>query len=308
MVYGTYWIQDSKKGGDPSKDVVIVQDQDCYLFRNTFKGGKIMRALKRNLPFILLFTMAIMVGSSFQSQVFAGEKVIIYGRPQVGQMDPSISGKSESVENMSLVYNTLVTLDRNGKVIPDLAESWEISPDYKTYTFHLRKGVKFHDGTTFTAHAVKFTMDRILRANRTTFGNYLKYGNPNSCTIIDDYTIKIDLNKPFPIFMVDLTIASYLIVSPDYVKKHAPADDPDAFKWMSHHACGTGPFKLVEWTEGQRLVFEKFDDYWGGPEGGKNAAKVDKVIYKVVQDPSTARLMLEKGDVDIVEKLTVDEF
>jgi len=267
-----------------------------------------MKFSKRSVLVFGLVIGILAIALTFQTQVFAKEKVIIYARPLVGQMDPGPSGKSESVQNMSLVYNTLVMLDREGRVIPDLAESWDVSPDYKTYTFRLRKGVKFHDGTPFNAQAVKFSYDRMLRVNRTSFGYYLKYADKNSCEVVDDHTIKIHLLKPYPIFPVDATTAAYFILSPDYVKKHATSDDPEALKWMSHHACGTGPFELVEWTEGQRLVFEKFDDYWGGSEGGRTTARVDKVIYKIVDDPSTARLMLEKGDVDIAEKLTVEQF
>lgn len=267
-----------------------------------------MKISRKSVLVFSLMIAILAVGLSFQSQVAAKQKVVIYARPLVGQMDPATSGKSESVQNMSIVYNTLVMLDREGKVIPDLAESWETSPDYKTYTFHLRKGVVFHDGTPFTAQAVKFSYDRMLRVNRTTFGYYLKYADQNSCEVVDDHTVRIRLTKPYPIFPVDATTAAYFILSPDYVKKHATSDDPDALKWMSDHACGTGPFKLVEWTHGQRLVFEKFDDYWGGSKGGRTTPKVDKVIYKIVDDPSTARLMLEKGDVDIAEKLTVEQF
>jgi len=265
--------------------------------------------ISRKSVFIFGLMIAVLaIGLLFQPHVFAKEKVIIFARPFVGQMDPGTSAKSESVINMSLVYNTLVMLDRNGNVIPDLAESWDTSPDYKTYTFHLRKGVKFHDGTSFTAHAVKFSYDRMLRINRTSMGYYLKYGDKDSCEVVDDYTIRIKLLKPFTIFPMDATTASYFIMSPEYVKKHMTADDPEAIKWMSNNACGTGPFKLVEWTKGQRLVFEKNRDYWGGSEGGRTTPKVDKVIYKIVDDPSTARLMLEKGDVDIAEKLLVEQF
>lgn len=267
-----------------------------------------MKISRKGVLVFSLIIAIVAVGLLFQSQVAAKQKVLIFARPFVGQMDPAPVGKSESVVNTSIVYNTLVMLDRDGGVIPDLAESWEISPDYRTYTFHLRKGVKFHDGTPFNAQAVKFSYDRMLRTNRTSLGNYLNFADENSCEVVDDHTIKIHLTKPYPIFLVDAVTGAYFIVSPDYVKKHATPDDPDALKWMSDHACGTGPFKLVEFTPGQRLVFEKFDGYWGGSKGGRTTAKVDKVIYKIVDDPSTARLMLEKGDVDIAEKLTVEQF
>ncbi len=256
----------------------------------------------------LLMALLATVGLLFSTHALAEEKIITYARPLVGPMDPATSGDSEGVQNMSLVYNALVMLDREGRVIPDLAESWEVSPDYKDFTFHLRKGVKFHDGTSFNAQAVKFSYDRMLRVNRTTYGNYLKFADKNSCEVVDDSTLKIHLIKPYPIFLVDAVTAAYFIVSPDFIKKHATADDPEALKFMPDHACGTGPFKLVEYTQGERLVFEKNSEYWGGSKGGKTTPKVDKVIYRIVGDPSTATLMLEKGDADIAEKLTVEQF
>lgn len=244
----------------------------------------------------------------FTTFAIAAEKVVVYTRPLLGEMDPATSGDSEGAQNLSLVYDTLVMIDKESNIAPGLAESWDVSPDFKTYIFNLRKGVKFHDGTPFTAHAVKFSFDRILRVNRTAYGYYLKYGKPDGCTVIDDHTIKIELKKPYPVFMVDLAIGSYSIVSPAYVKKNATADDPDALKHMTDHASGTGPFKLIAYTQGQQVVYEKFNDFWGADSPIKPAAKIDKLILKVVTDPSSARLMVEKGDADVAEKLTVDQF
>lgn len=261
------------------------------------------------MRFILSFLLAtiMMIGLSATSAV-ADEKVVVYARPLLGGMDPATSGDSEGAQNLSLVYDTLVMIDKSSNIVPGLAESWDVSPDFKTFTFHLKKNVKFQDGTPFTAEAVKFSFDRMLRVNRSAYGSYLKYGKPDGCTVIDDHTIKIELKEPFPIFLVDLAVQSYSIVSPEYVKKGVTADDPDALKYMTDHACGTGPFKLVEYTQGQQVVYEKFGEFWGGASTIKQAPKIDRLILKVVTDPSSARLMVEKGDADIVEKLTVDQF
>ncbi len=251
---------------------------------------------------IAILTLAIIV----QSQAYA--KAIVYARPVVGAIDPHANWPGENGQNITLVYQSLVTQDRNANVIPELAESWEASPNYKDFTFHLRKGVKFHDGTPFNAQAVKFSFDRMLKLKLVPYGNYLGYADQNSCEVVDDYTLKIHLIKPLPIFVVDLASLVYSVVSPSYVKQHATADDPDAQKWMSDHACGTGPFKLVDLKPGEKAVFEKFVEYWGGTKGGKTTPKVDSIIYQVVKDPSTAALLLEKGDVDIAEKLTIEQF
>lgn len=268
-----------------------------------------MRNFSKRFTFIyFLITATLFLTILFQGQAFAEKKSIIYGRPSAGPIDPGGSWSDEGGQSIALVYNSLVMTDRDGKVIPDLAKSWEVSSDYKHYTFHLRQGVKFHDGTPFNAHAVKFSFDRMLRIARTAIGSYKDYADQNSCEVVDDYTIKINFTKPFPIFLIDSTCLSYAILSPDYVKKHATADDPDAQKWMTDHAVGTGPFKLTEFKPGQRAVFERFADYWGGSKGGKTTPHVDEIIYQITEDPSTARLMLEKGDIDIVEKLAIEHF
>jgi peptide/nickel transport system substrate-binding protein len=267
-----------------------------------------MKKLKKNAWILVAFGMVLAFGLSLPVNSWAKEKVIIWASPLMGQMDPATQNDQESIESFAPLYNNLVMVDRDGKIIPDLAESWKISPDYKDFTFYLRKGVKFHDGTPFNAQAVKFTYDRIVRVNRAGTGNYRDYADLNSCEVIDDYTIKIHLKKPYPIFILDQMNSGYHIVGPAYVQKHATADDPDALKWMSDHACGTGPFKLAEFVPGERIVYEKFDEYWGGSEGGKSTPIVDKIIQKVVKDPSTAMMMLERGDVDIAERLTYEQF
>ena len=266
-----------------------------------------MNIFKRHTFIFFLITTTLLLILSFQSNAFAKEKVVVYARPFVAQMDPAAFTTSEGLQNAYMVYDTLVTVDRSGKVSPSIAESWEVSSDYKDYTFHLKKGVNFHDGTLLNAQAVKFSFNRMLRVKRMTFGGqWPKVANKDSCEVVDGYTIKIHLVKPFALFLKDLMY--YCILSPSYVKKHATADDPDAEKWMTDHACGSGPFKLVEFLPGQRLVFEKFKGYWGGAKGFKETPKIDRVIHRIVADSSTARMMLEKGSVDIVEKLTTEEF
>jgi len=267
-----------------------------------------MSISKKSLFVFVLITATLLFTLSFQPLAYAKEKVIVLGRPLVERSDPATVKSSEDVANVLPAYDCLTTLDRNGNVIPELAEFWEISPDFKHFTFHLRKRVKFHDGTPFNAQAVKFSLDRMLKVGQATIGLYIDYADENSCEVVDDYTIKIHLTKPLPQFPMDAATANYGIVSPTYVKKHATSDDPEAVKWMAKHGCGAGPFKIAEFIPGQRLVFEKFEDYWGGSPGGKTPAKVEKVIFEIIEDPSTARLMLEKGDIDIAVKLNIEQY
>jgi peptide/nickel transport system substrate-binding protein len=142
----------------------------------------------------------------------------------------------------------------------------------------------------------------MFNVKKATLGYYLKFGLPDGVSVVDDLTVKIRLNKPFPLFPLDVTFSSYWIASPTFVKKFMTSDDPLGEKGMVTRACGTGPYELAEWIPEQRAVFRQFKGYWGKPP------KADTIIMPVVKDPTTARLMLEKGDADIVEKLTVEQF
>ena len=207
----------------------------------------------------------------------------------------------EGAQNLDLVYESLVYIDANSKLIPSLATSWEPSADFKTWTFHLRTGVKFHDGTPFNAEAVKYNYDRLLRVPGQSGGAWVDYADANTVEIVDDSTVIFHLTKPFPGLPVDMLYARYMITSPTFIKAHATAADPEAMEFLATNASGTGPFKLVEFVPDQRVVFEKNADYWGGESGGKSTPKVDKLVFQIIKDPETARIELEAGRVDIVE-------
>jgi peptide/nickel transport system substrate-binding protein len=249
--------------------------------------------------FVLLFLIPSFFFLNVQ-QSFA--KTLVYARPFLGNsVDPATLKGSESAISVNEVYEGLVTTE-NGKPVPKLALSWQHSADFQEWTFKLRPGVMFHDGTPFNAEAVKFNFDRMLKVKKTALGSYLRFGMPDGVQVIDDLTVRIRLNKAYPLFPLDVTFCSYWIASPTYVKKYVTSDDPFAEKWMATHECGTGPYQLAEWIPEQRGIFKQFKEYWG------MAPKIDTIIMQVVKDPTTARLMLEKGDADVVEKLTVEQF
>ena len=245
------------------------------------------------------------------SNINAQEKTLVFGRASDYIMDPAAVGDTESLYLIFTVYDQLITRDEKGEIKPLLATSWEVSEDCKTYTFHLRKGVKFHDGTPFNAEAVKFSFDRMTNIGKFASGGWNRIADKNSVEVVDDYTVRIHLIKPYtPWIRGDFSInAGYAIMSPTYVKKHITSDDPYAEKWMAYHECGTGPFKLVNWVKGQKIVFEKNKDYFGGDEGisGRRTPRTDKLVFQVFKDSSTGRLWLEKGDIDLAEKLSTSD-
>jgi len=242
----------------------------------------------------------------------AAEKMLVFGRKSAYQIDPAVAGTQEAFYTLFAVYDQLVTRDNNLKVKPLLATSWEVSKDYKTYTFHLRKGVKFHDGTPFNAEAVKFSFDRLTNIGKVATGAWMTIADKNSVEVVDEYTVKFNLIKPYPTWIfADLSINPvYSIVSPTYVKKHITNDDPYAEKWMAYHECGTGPFKLASWIKGQKVVFDKNKDYFGGEKGISDRCipHADKLVFQLFKDSATGRLWLERGDIDFVQKLSSDDF
>ncbi len=197
------------------------------------------------------------------------------------------------------MYEPLVGLHRDTvKFEPRLATSWEMSSDQKTYTFKLRKGVKFHDGSPFTAASVKTSIERIIQLKR---GSSWLLTSVKEVKALDDYTAQVTLSKPDIAFQRGLPFI--YMISPAAVKAHEQAAGDMASTWFADHSAGTGPYKIESWARGDKLVMAKFDDYWQG----WNKPHVSKVIYYGVLEPGTQRLMVEKGDLDLPLVYTADD-
>ena len=182
------------------------------------------------------------------------------------------------------VYNSLTRGGVNGEAIPELAESWE-NPDPKTYIFHLRKGVKFHNGREFVADDVIFSFNRVLTPE---LGS--RYRNQltqiDKMEAVDKYTLKITLKDayaPFLVYLQDVRI----------VPKEAEAQ-------LGTKPVGTGPFIFVEWVPNDHLTLKKNPDYWE-----KGLPKLDQIIYKVVKDKQSAIVAFKTGDLDVLTASTL---
>ena len=187
-----------------------------------------------------------------------------------------------AAEGRRLVFETFLGVDENGNPMPGLAESWEISPDGKTYTFYLRKGVKFHDGTPFNASVAKFSIE--WSGKKKTFGKYI-----DRIEIVDDYTLRVYLKSYYYLLLGDLGVEwTSKVISPNAVE---PAGDVNG-KLVNY--IGTGPFKLVDYKKDQEAVLVRNDDYWG------KKPKLEKVIWKTVPDPYTQVLALKAGELDLI--------
>ncbi|MGV3489370.1 MAG: ABC transporter substrate-binding protein [Tuberibacillus sp.] len=215
------------------------------------------------------------------------DKLIIGLDSDPPQMDPQLSTAAVDRQVFQSVYNTLVDVDQNLKFVPELATSWNISDDGKTYTFKLRQGVLFQDGTPFNAEAVKFNFERMLDP---------KFGSPrlseinlvDNVKVVDDYTVEVHLKEPYSPFLSVVSDRAGMMVSPTAVKKEG--------KDFSNHPVGTGPYKFVSHVKQGDLVVERFDKYWG------DKPKIKTIVYKPFTDGNTRMTNLISGDVDIVNQ------
>jgi len=164
--------------------------------------------------------------------------------------------------------------------------SWDISADGKTYTFNLRKGVRFHDGTPFNASAAKFSLERARSIKGGEYAVKVQQAL-DSIDVVDDYTIRLRLKAPAAYMSALLMQTAAAMISPSAIQKWGDA----AFK---DHPTGTGPFKYVSYTVGERIVYEKNKEYWGDP------ARVERLVFRIIPDTETRRLEIEKGNVDII--------
>ncbi len=229
------------------------------------------------------------------------QKVLVFGRgaDSVG-LDPALENDGESFKVCDNIYETLVTYEAEStQVLPQLARRWEVSDDGLRWTFHLRTGVRFHDGTPFTAQAVLFSLGRQFFPDhpryRPAAGNYKYWKDMGMDDIVahmsapDDSTFVMELAAPSAPFLSTLGMNFCGIVSPAAVERHGA----DYFK----NPVGTGPFRFVEWRKDERIVLERFDGYWG------EAPRIDRLVFKYIQDASVRFLELRAGDVHGVDNL-----
>ncbi len=224
--------------------------------------------------------------------VAAAPKILVYAKAADPRgLDPAYNEELESAKIMVNIYENLVKYKPGSTEIqPCLATSWTQSPDGLTWTFKLRRGVTFHDGTPFNAEAVKFSVERELPPNATSDMPYASFTfEPvKKVDVIDPYTVRFTLNKPYAPFLANLAMAfAAPIVSPAAVKKYGPDSN--------QHPVGTGPFKFDKWDRDQQIVLVKNDKYWG------KKALVDKLIYKTTKENSVRASELLTGAVDIID-------
>lgn len=248
---------------------------------------------------------------------------LVIGLPgDIQRTDPALATDSNTLYVITQVMEGLVALDpETSEVVPALATDWTISDDGLAYTFNLREGVTFHDGSEFNADAVKYNYDRWNNfpeelqgfAFQASFvlGGFGSDSIIDSVSVTDPSVVEIRLRAPRSNFLISQTIAGFTISSPTALEE-GHADSPDVTQ--SEYAqgtgpsmVGTGPFRFVEWTPGVEAVVERNPDYW------QDEAILDRIIFKPFPDSTSAINALQSGSVDLLQSLapvnvsTVDE-
>lgn len=226
--------------------------------------------------FLALFAFAIL------TPAFAAPRtdLVVGVRLEPPHLDPT-AGAAAAIGEITYanVFEGLTRIDRDGKVKPALASSWEISDDGKTYVFRLRSGVTFHDGTTFSASDVKFSLER-ARGEGSVNPQKGLFEPIEKIETSDPTTVKITLKRPTGAFLFNLGWPAAIIVS----AKSAETNKTNPI--------GTGPFRFSNWTKGASVELVRNETYWG------RKTALEKVLFRVIADPSAAYASLMAGDVD----------
>jgi peptide/nickel transport system substrate-binding protein len=214
-------------------------------------------------------------------------------------LDPALVSDSESVEVCEQIFEHLLRFRKGGlEVEPSLAESWQASPSGKEWVFHLRRNVRFHDDTPFNADAVVFSFERQHDVEEGQGAGNPGYHDSTFRNIrrvekLDAYTVRIELERPSSSFLSDLALFTASIVSPQAVARQG--------RDFARHPIGTGPFRFVEWSPGERITLEANPQYWGGPP------HIEHLVFSHIPDPRQRLVALEGGAIDVAEELEPED-
>jgi len=212
-------------------------------------------------------------------------------------LDPHLTTATATRNMMENVYDTLVFYNSDGRYIPGLAESWRTSQDGLTWTFALRRNVKFHNGRPLTADDVVYSINRI-KDPRTRSPRAGDFAEVESLTAVDPYTVAIRVKKPFSPLLAKLASSTNVIVPREVVER-----DGD----MNTNPTGTGPFRFISYAPQQRLVLVRNGDFWGFDDTGRRLPYLDRIEFVFLPDAVARATALRTGSVDWIEYVPSSE-
>lgn len=213
----------------------------------------------------------------------SSDNTLVYGSQDYTAINPALY---EHGEINTLLFAGLTAHDKDNKVVPALAKSWDFDESALTYTFKLRDGLTFHDGEPLTSADVKFTLEAILDEDNQSeiISNYTDI---DKITCPDDLTVKIKLKQ------VNVAFPDYMSIG--ILPKHLLEDEDLATCDFNRNPVGAGPYALKDWDEGQSITMEKFDGYYAGEPN------IGTVVFKIVPDTDARAMQLQSGDIDMAQ-------
>ncbi|MCX8021547.1 MAG: peptide-binding protein [Syntrophorhabdaceae bacterium] len=249
---------------------------------------RIFKILLLFFPVLILFSCnerrAVSIYEEKGKPAF-GDTIITGSIGEPSNLIPILASDSPSHEVASYIYNGLVKYDKNLNIVGSLAESWDISKDNLTITFHLRKGVRWHDGTPFTAHDVMYTYKVIVDPKTPTAysGDFLLV---KEAKVLDDYTFRVTYGRPFASALISWGTA--------VMPRHLLEGKDISSSPLMRRPIGTGPFKFKEWITGDRVVLTYNSDYFEG------RPYIDRYIMRIIPDSATMFLELKQYGIDMM--------
>ena len=221
-----------------------------------------------------------------------GDALVYASIGEASNLIPALASDSASNEITALVYNGLLKIDKDLNIVPDLAQSIDISEDGLTLTFHLRQDVRWHDGTPFTAKDALFTYKLMVDPNTpTAYAESFK--QVKTAEMVDDYTFKVTYERPLARALISWAF--------DIMPAHLLEGEELQTSPLARKPVGTGPYKLEKWEPGQRITLVANDDYFGG------RPHLDQHIIKIIPDLNTQMMELMSGGIDTMG-LTPDQY
>lgn len=227
------------------------------------------------------------------------EDTLVVGIAQtIATLDPAMHRDRTTEAVLRNLFDGLVTRDISGRVVPEMAESWRLVDD-RTWEFRLREGIRFHDGSPFTADDVKFTIDRIIHDGAVGGRSSPRRGliaQVVGATCVDPRTVRLTTSEPSPALVNMLPFIE--IVPKACVERVGDAR-------FAEHPVGAGPFQFVEWRKGEHLMLRRYDGYYGGapdiPPVGP--ARVRMLVFKPIPEPATRVAALKANECDLIQGL-----
>ncbi|MCH8531213.1 MAG: ABC transporter substrate-binding protein [Saccharospirillum sp.] len=226
---------------------------------------------------------ALLAGSAAAQSITAG----LSAAPS--SMDPHFATTGQNQQLAAVLYDRLIHIGADGSFVPGLATSWEVSDDHLTWTFTLRQGVTFHDGSPFTAADVVFTFDRIPEVPNSPAPFTQRLAAIDSAEAVDDYTLVITTSSPAPGLSTDLSTI--------YIVSQNVGDAPSADFDRSIASNGTGPYRQVSYSPGENLVLERNDNYWG------EIPDFERVTIRFLDNAASRVASIQTGEVDFIDSV-----